>query len=1388
MHAPTPPNEEARLQALRSYSVLDTPPEAGFDEIAQLAAQICGLPVALVSFVDAERQWFKARIGFDRDETPRDVSFCAHALQSQDLLEVGDAAADARFAANSLVTADGIRFYAGAPLVDPSGNILGTLCVMDRTPRQLAPAQAQALRILARQVVARLQLRRHLLEQVKTEAELRATLQERTRTETALRRSERLARLAGRLGRHGAWSVELPDGHPEWSEEIFALFDLPARSPAPAAAPDVLPPGWRTRLAPAIRQCAQDGEPFDFELEIVTAAGRGSWLRVVGELERDASGRGLRVQGALQDISDRKDAARRTRELAERLTATVESITDGFFTLSHDWHITYLNREAERMFKVSRHRLLEEPFWDSFPDLRNTLAEKEFLRAARDQLPAQFEMFHAPLGAWFDVRAFPSIQGLAVYFRDVSAQRLAQTALQASEQRYRLLFAGNPMPMWVFELQSLRFLAVNAAAVEHYGYSEAEFLALDLRALRPPEDVPKLEENLRAFKGVGKEFRRFRHRKKSGEIIEVEIVSDAIDLDGRAARLVLINDITTRVAAEREAARANRALQMLSRSNEALIRADREADLLAEICRTAVEVGAFRMAWVGYALDDAERTIAPQAHAGHEGGYLGDIRLTWSDTGRQGPAARAIRGGAPVVLADFSAADSGFDYWLEPALARGYRGIVCLPLCHQGRNFGVLCLYLGEVRDVPGDELRLLQELASNLAFGLVNLRARHDRQRTHDAVLAMARGVSASTGAEFLERLTSSMVEALGAQSGFLVRVGRQGQPDPAAGWAVLGSRSVPAFDCGLLRHALAAFDGDGLWTVARDASRRPELADGLPVPGVEAFVGTRLADNAGRPLGVMFVLFNQPLEDADFIGSTLKIFGARAAAELEREHAEARTREQAALIDEARDAIIVRDLDHRVTFWSKGAERLYGWPAEAAVGLNFDALLQVDPARSAAAAAALRADGVWSGELQTVARSGRGLTVDSRWTLLRTDGAPRSILTLDTDITESKRLEQQFLRAQRMESIGTLAGGIAHDLNNLLLPIVMGVDLLKQFDPAPESLEIIANIERSARRGTNLVKQVLSFARGVEGARVAIDLRHTVREIEAIVQNTFPKNIVFAAELPAEVWLTTGDPTQLNQVLLNLCVNARDAMPAGGRLGVAVRPAVLAGGDGTLPPDSPPGRHLCLEVSDTGVGMARETIDRIFEPFFTTKELGKGTGLGLSTVLGIVRSHGGFVHVDSAPGRGSTFRVYLRARAETEAGPAAPFAAADALPRGRGERVLVVDDEAPVRHITEQTLHAFGYRTRVAADGREALALVRAEPGGFALVVTDMMMPGMDGPTLIAELRRRLPAVPIIAVSGLTTAENAARATSAGVNHFLPKPDSAEALLQLVHRALRG
>ncbi|MBE9180322.1 GAF domain-containing protein [Oculatella sp. LEGE 06141] len=504
------------------------------------------------------------------------------------------------------------------------------------------------------------------------------------------------------------------------------------------------------------------------------------------------------------------------------------------------------------------------------------------------------------------------------------------------------------------------------------------------------------------------------------------------------------------------------------------------------------------------------------------------------------------------------------------------------------------------------------------------------------------------------------------------------------------------------------------------------------------------------------------------------------------ERKRAEQTIREQAALLDVSTDAILVSNLDHRILFWNKGAERLYGWTAEEAIGKNVNLLLYREPLNQLPdIQKALTHRGEWQGELNKITKLGKPVVVESRWTLVRDEtNQPKSILSVDTDITEKKQLELQFFRTQRIESLGTLAGGIAHDLNNVLTPILAIAQLLqfKFSDLDERSKQLLQTLETNAKRAAALVKQVLSFARGVEGKHTVLQIKHLIAEVRQIAKETFPKSIDVQTNAARNLATVRGDVTQLHQVLMNLCVNARDAMPDGGVLEITAENLTVDDHYARMHLDAHVGDYVVIAVSDSGMGIAPAIVDRIFDPFFTTKEVGQGTGLGLSTVSGIVKSHGGFIVVNSQMGQGTQFKVYLPAVQTTE--PVLPEELE--LPKGRGEWVLVVDDEASIREVSKASLEAFSYQVLTASDGIEAIALYAQYREKIDLVLVDMMMPTMDGPITIRTLQKMCPDIKIIAVSGLVAFEQTALTNDTGVQAFLSKPYTSRDLLRTVHRVL--
>jgi len=503
-------------------------------------------------------------------------------------------------------------------------------------------------------------------------------------------------------------------------------------------------------------------------------------------------------------------------------------------------------------------------------------------------------------------------------------------------------------------------------------------------------------------------------------------------------------------------------------------------------------------------------------------------------------------------------------------------------------------------------------------------------------------------------------------------------------------------------------------------------------------------------------------------------------------RKQAEEKIREQAALLDKAQDAIILCALDGNILFWSQGARRIHGWMPEEVIGKKIQHLLfhSHHPEQLEAALKHAREQDQWNGELHEFTKDGRPVTVEGRFTLIRDDeGKPKSLLLINTDITERKQLEGKFLRAQRFESLGALVSGIAHDLNNALSPIIMGVEILGEQLKSSGHEGILEAMETSARRSAEMVRQLLTFARGGEKDKVVVQVDQLVREMGKIIEQTYPKNITCRVSAEKSSWPVAGLPTQLYQVLLNLCVNARDAMPNGGQLALTTQNVRLGPADGELLSGAKPGNYLCLIVSDTGAGIPREHLDKIFQPFFTTKAPGKGSGLGLSTCQSIIKNHNGLITVHSAKDSGTEFKIYLPV-ADIDAGESmAP--GESVLPTGHGDHILVVDDEQGVLAIMRSALENYDYKVTTAASGPEAIARFSEGPAEYSVVITDFAMPLMDGRMTIGALRRIRPDIKVIVTSGSEKEVDGAR-DQLRADAYLMKPLTTETLLKAVHDML--
>lgn len=872
-----------------------------------------------------------------------------------------------------------------------------------------------------------------------------------------------------------------------------------------------------------------------------------------------------------------------------------------------------------------------------------------------------------------------------------------QSELAASAARHRSLFDANPQAMWVYDRDSLAFLAVNDAAVRSYGYPREEFLRMTVRDIRPEEDIPAFLDICRSQTESPRQSEPVRHRRKDGETIMVQVHSSPVEWMGNPARLVLATDITDRLRAEAQVRLQTTALNAAA---NAVVITDTRGDIQW--------VNPAFTALTGYTFEEAVGKNPRVLKSGmHDPEYY---REMWSTI---------LAGGV----------------WRGEIINRN----------KQGQCFTEEAI-ITPVRDTDGTITHFIAIKQ--------DVTARKRAEQAHRESEDRFREIADHVGDWVWE------VDARGVYTYASQAVER-----------ILGYR--PEELVGEVRMA-DLLDPEDLQTLERLATE--VLGPRQPFKDFRS----RYLCRDGKT--VMIETSGTPVFDG---GGQLRGYRGVSTDVTERDRIAEQLRSQAALLDLAHDAIAVEDFQTGVRYWNKGSERLTGWTAAEAVGKSAAALMQIDPVAVKQAERTLLDEGQWRGELEMGTRGGGRVSVMVRCSLVRDDaGRPQAVLFIGTDITEQKRLEAQFLRAQRVEGIGALASGIAHDLNNILAPILMTAPVVRDLVTDPECRMLLETIEESAKRGGDIVQQVLTFARGAPSARVPLPVRHLMRDMARIVQETFPRSIRVRVVAPEDLWMVLGDATQLHQTLMNLCLNARDAMPEGGVLTLAARNVQVDEAMATQSFHARPGPYVCLSVADTGRGIPSEHLERIFDPFFTTKELGKGTGLGLSTVDGIVRGHEGFVRVESQLDRGTTFETYLPAVQKTTRGP--QVQQGDLPPPANGELVLVVDDEASLRDSLRRHLETAGYSVVTASNGAEGLRVFSGHQEEIRAALVDLMMPVMNGATLIRAIRVLAPDLVVIGMTGLPDPEAEAPLAGLRLTALLTKPFPGVDLQRVLHQAL--
>ncbi|MDJ0589398.1 MAG: PAS domain-containing protein [Pleurocapsa sp. MO_226.B13] len=1006
------------------------------------------------------------------------------------------------------------------------------------------------------------------------------------------------------------------------------------------------------------------------------------------------------------------------------------------------------------------------------------------------------------------------VDGIPVRFdgsvTDITQRKQAEISLQESRERYALALEGSSNGLWDWNVVTDEvFYAPRFKAI--IGYSDAEmsntFEAWSSKL--HPEDGDRVLTAVQNHLEDRVPFDiEYRLQVKTGEYRWIQARGQAIwDRDGRAIRMAgSITDISDRKGRE-----------AILKDIASGISVEVGANFLVSLVQYLSQALGVDYAYVGKLIEPAREKIKTQAVYGR-GQILDNFEYDLAGT----PCSH-------VVEQHLCVYPQGVRQLFPESLllsvmkAESFAGMPIVDTV--GKVVGLLAI----VDSKPFDDLALIEEV---LKIFVTRIKTELERQQAEVNLHRSNRILQAisSIQTQFLtdtepnilfDGILGNLLELTESEYGFIgeILIADDGNPIMEESYMKFRGRSYLKTNAitniawneetrkfyaenapkGMEFHNLETLFGAVIVTgdpvIANSPStdpRRGSLPDGHPP--LNAFLGVPFYKN-NKMTGMVGVANREDGYDETiihylrpFLDTCSRIIEAYQN-ERQKQQVEAKNREQAALLDVATDAIMVRGLDAQILFWNRGAEKIYGWTEQEALGRDANKLLYSQSLTMLAEIMrSLYKHGHWQGELQQVTKTGQKIIVESRWTLVTNEAKDsQSILVVNTDITEQKQLQAQFLRTQRLESLGTLAGGIAHDLNNILAPILGFARLLprKLPDVDEQTKGFFQIIENNAQRGTALVKQILTFSRGLEGDKGVVQIRHLISEISQIILETFPKSIELETSVPKNLWTVNGDINQLHQILMNLAVNARDAMPDRGKLIIKAENITLDREYTRLHLDAREGAYVLITVTDNGVGIAPEIIDRIFEPFFTTKEIGRGTGLGLSTVIGIVKSHDGFVDVISnttGRQRGTQVKVFLPALQTT----ALPAAEPEILPQGKGELILVVDDEPAILAVTKATLETYNYKVLTANNGIEAIAVYVQNIQAIELVIMDIMMPSMDGKTAIRTLKQIDPEVKIIAVSGLISGREITTEVDGDITAFLAKPYNNDDLLKTIQEII--
>ena len=1053
----------------------------------------------------------------------------------------------------------------------------------------------------------------------------------------------------------------------------------------------------------------------------------------------------------LQDITERKRSERGREQSAALVRATLESTADGILTIDASGRIESYNRRFVEMWRIPEDILAARDDARALEWVSGQLKDPESFRNKVEHL------YNHPLKESFDTLEFVDGRVIERYsrpmlldgqptgrvwsFRDISARRVAEAAIRFSEEKFRGVFDQSPVMIGLLTVPDGRFVEANAAGIAAFGYTREELIgrtSVELNLWVNAADRDRYLDMLKTHGSI-QGFETAMQRKNGEQFIALYSGS-LIKIGDQTFSLNSLQDITPRK-------RAEESLRTSEQRYERVVQNISDALLIDDADGRVVFANARFRELFGLPEDIVLSTMRLEDYVAPPHRQLLRDRHD-----------RRIRGEAVPDSYNYEAMrPDGTRFWVE---------VNVTTVIENGIITGTQSLN----RDVT-------------------------DRRITEQAMLLLSTGTATLRGRAFYEHIAAEAARLFDADMGAVVRCSSPDLPKVQTLGVSLDGRILPMLEYAMVdTPCVGVLENKCVIHPSGVARLFPKFAL-LTEQGMEGYAAAPMRSLGGEILGYVSIVARRPIRHRPaLLESVLQMIAFKVAAEVEREEAESKFRDLFAF---APDSVLIATQQGVVTDANERALEMFGYTLPEITGRRVENLIPEDVRPELMRRLSLylanpvpHALGTSAPGLMAVSKSGRRFPIDISLSPLKSDRGMLVVAAI-RDITQQVRatelhqqIEAQLRQAQKMESLGTLAGGIAHDFNNILTGMLGFVELARVDLPANHpAQEWIKSLSSTGERAKNLVRQILTFSRKDEGERTVLRLQLVAEEAVRLLRATIPAMIEIETDFFPDCPPVLADSNQIHQVIINLCTNSWHAMPKkGGRIRVAVnlQPPPL---DGTNPPFVPAEPHVCLTVTDNGEGMDRHTLDRIFDPFFTTKKTGEGTGLGLAVVHGIVQSHSGFIKVRSKPGHGTVFELYF----PVSAAPALPPPEeVDQLPRGHGEHCLLLDDDAASGKALAHLLIWLGYRVTLHHEPLAALAVFRESPGQFAVVISDLAMPGLTGIQFARYVRTLAPATPLMMISGFVTPEQQQELRSLGVTDILRKPPTLDELARVVARCI--